>query len=73
MLQQTNQTESRKLEWTCQAESPMDETCDALASYQCGVCGKWFCAIHAENEEWHLCVLEATTNIIETRRKRSQL
>jgi len=58
MLQETNETESRKLEWTCQAESPMDETCDALASYQCGVCGKWFCAIHAENEVWHLCVLE---------------
>jgi hypothetical protein len=36
----------------------MDETCDALASYQCGVCGKWFCAIHAENEVWHHCVLE---------------
>ena len=58
MLQERNQTESQKFESTCQAESPMDETCDALASYQCGVCGKWYCAIHAENEMWHLCVLE---------------
>ena len=37
---------------------PMDETCNVLASYQCGVCGKWLCAIHAENEMWHLCILE---------------
>ena len=58
MLQEMNQTDSRELEAICQAGSPMDETCDALASYQCGVCGKWFCAIHAANELWHLCVPE---------------
>ena len=58
MLQEMNQTESPKFESTCQAEFPMDETCDELASYRCGVCGKWYCAIHAENEMWHLCVLE---------------
>ena len=34
MLQETNQTESRNLEWTCQAEFPMDGPCDALASYR---------------------------------------
>ena len=57
MLQETNQTESRKLEWTCQAESPrwMRLARRIGYSYQCGVCGKWFCAIHAENEVWHLC------------------
>jgi hypothetical protein len=58
MLQGTKQAESRNLEWTCQAVSPLDAPCDALASYQCGVCGKWYCAIHAENEAWHACVLE---------------
>jgi hypothetical protein len=36
MLQETNQTGSRKLEWTCQAESPMDKTCDALAVLEPG-------------------------------------
>jgi hypothetical protein len=58
MLQQQNYAESRDLEWTCQAVSPTDDPCDALASYQCGVCGKWYCAIHAENEMYHSCVLE---------------
>ncbi len=58
MLQGTKQAESRNLEWTCQAVSPLDAPCDALASYQCGVCGKWYCAIHAQNELCHACVLE---------------
>ena len=58
MLQETNLTESRNLEWTCQVVFPMDAPCDALASYQCGVCGKWFCSIHATDEVWHDCVLE---------------
>ena len=58
MLQQTNQTESRVLERTCQAVSPMDEPCDASASYHCGICGLWFCPVHAEDETWHRCMIE---------------
>jgi hypothetical protein len=58
MLEQENQTESRGLEWHCQAVSPMDEPCDSSAGYHCGICGQWFCAIHAEDEAWHRCVLE---------------
>jgi hypothetical protein len=23
-----------------------------------GICGQWFCAIHAEDEAWRYCVLE---------------
>jgi hypothetical protein len=58
MLQQQNQAEPRTdLEWTCQAVSPMDEPCDATATIHCGICGRWFCAIHAEDESWHQCSL----------------
>ncbi len=58
MLQQGNQTESQGLQWTCQAVSPMDEPCDASANYHCEICGQWFCANHAEDVDWHHCVLE---------------
>jgi hypothetical protein len=53
MLQQVHQTESRDLDWACQAVSPMDEPCDATANY---ICGQWFCAVHADDEVWHRCV-----------------
>ena len=59
MLQEMNQTESRELESRCEAVSPKDAPCDELASYKCGVCGKWYCAIHAASEAWHDCVLES--------------
>jgi hypothetical protein len=36
----------------------LDEPCDSSAGYHCGICGQWFCAIHAEDEAWHHCVLE---------------
>jgi hypothetical protein len=58
MLQEVNQTESRDLEWTCQGVSPMDEPCTASANYHCGICGQWFCAVHAGDEAWHHCALE---------------
>ena len=58
MLQQQNHTEPRAdLEWTCQAVSPVDEPCDATATVHCEICGRWFCANHAEDESWHSCVL----------------
>jgi hypothetical protein len=58
MLQHVNQTEARDLEWSCQATSLMDEPCDSAASFHCGICGRWFCTAHAEDETWHTCVLE---------------
>jgi hypothetical protein len=57
MLQPTSQTESRGLERTCQAVSPMDDPCNTLASFYCERCGQWFCDIHADDESWHACVL----------------
>jgi hypothetical protein len=58
MLEHVNQTEARNLEWSCQAVSLMDESCDAAATFHCGICGRWFCSVHAEDETWHTCVLE---------------
>ena len=55
---QANQAQSQDLKWTCQALSSTDESCDALASFQCGVCGQWFCNFHAENAAWHDCARE---------------
>ncbi len=50
MLEHVNQTEARNLEWSCQAVSLMDESCDAAATFHCGICGRRFCAVHAEDE-----------------------
>ena len=58
MLQQANQTEARDLGWSCQAISPMDEPCDSAATSHCDICGRRFCAVHAEDETWHTCVRE---------------
>ena len=58
-MREMNQTETRNLEQTCQAISPMDEPCDTSASYHCGICGMWLCAVqHAEDEASHHCILE---------------
>ena len=57
MLQQEKQTESRDLERTCQAVSPMDDPCNGLARFYCERCGQWFCEVHADDESWHACVL----------------
>jgi hypothetical protein len=58
MLQQENQAESRNLEWICEGVSPTDGPCEATAAYHCGICGKWLCVVHAEDEAWHPCALE---------------
>src|SRR5580704_13733550 len=58
MLQQSNQTDTWSLEWSCEAVSPMDEPCNSAATSHCGICGRWFCAVHVEDETWHICVLE---------------
>jgi len=61
MLQQVNQTEARDLEWSCQAVSSMDEPCGSSATFHCGICGRWFCAVHAQDEAWHTCALALTS------------
>jgi hypothetical protein len=58
MLPQVNQTEARDLEWSCESVSPTDEPCESVATIHCGICGRWFCTVHAEDETWHACALE---------------
>jgi hypothetical protein len=41
----------------CQAVSPNDEPCDYPATVHCAKWGRWFCDAHAEDEEWHPCML----------------
>jgi len=45
------------VERLCQAISPSDEPCDFPATVRCSKCGRWFCDAHAEDEEWHPCML----------------
>jgi len=42
----------------CQAVSRDDEPCDLPGTVHCGKCNRWFCDQHAEDEEWHTCVVE---------------
>ena len=49
--------ESANVERLCQAISPNDEPCDYPATVHCAKCGRWFCDAHAEDEEWHPCML----------------
>ena len=41
----------------CQGESPNNELCTNPATVHCATCDRWFCDIHAEDEEWHPCML----------------
>ena len=58
MLQQSNHTGARILGWSGETVSRMAESCDSVATAHCGICGRWFCAVHAEDETWHICVVE---------------
>ena len=49
---------SEDLERLCQAVSPQDEPCNFPASVRCPQCDKWFCDAHAEDDEWHPCMLD---------------
>jgi len=40
-----------------QAVSPSSTVCGFPATVRCTTCGKWFCDAHAEDEQWHPCVL----------------
>ena len=51
------EAESQNSERLCQAVSPNDERCDYPATVHCAKCGRWFCDAHAEDEEWHPCML----------------
>jgi len=52
-----NELASADLKHFCKAVSPNDEPCYHPATVPCTRCGRWFCDIHADDEEWHSCAL----------------
>ncbi len=44
-------------EQLCQGVSPGDAVCTDPATVRCTTCRQWFCASHAEDEQWHPCML----------------
>jgi hypothetical protein len=51
------ESESADLERLCQGISPGDTACTYPATVRCPTCEKWFCDAHAEDEQWHPCML----------------
>ncbi len=51
------ENESADLERLCQGISPGYAACTYPATVRCTTCGRWFCDAHAEEEQWHPCVL----------------
>lgn len=49
--------ESEDLERLCQGVSPGDAACNYPATVHCPTCDGWFCDAHAEDEQWHSCML----------------
>lgn len=41
----------------CQGVSPADEPCTLAGTVHCVKCGRWFCDAHAEDDQWHPCML----------------
>lgn len=41
----------------CQGVSPTAEPCNLPATVHCVQCDLWFCDIHAEDDQWHACIL----------------
>jgi hypothetical protein len=51
------EAESADLERLCQGISPGAAACTFPATVHCTLCKRWFCDAHAEDEEWHPCML----------------
>ena len=49
------EAESKNPERLC--ASRYGERCTCQATVHCPICGRWFCDAHAEDENWHRCVL----------------
>lgn len=41
----------------CQGVSPNDQACNQPATVHCIKCDLWFCDLHAEDEQWHACMV----------------
>ena len=56
--QPAREKHSEETALACQAVSLLDEPCNLPAITHCKKCDQWFCSAHAEDDEWHACVLE---------------
>jgi hypothetical protein len=56
MLGQAEQQEGAERE--CPGSAPGELPCNLPAMVHCVRCGRWFCDIHAEDEERHPCIRE---------------
>jgi len=43
---------------SCEGVSRLDEPCNQSAEIFCDQCDRWFCAAHAEDDQWHPCMFE---------------
>ena len=41
----------------CQGVWHSDQRCNLPATVHCGRCDLWFCDVHAEDDQWHACML----------------
>jgi hypothetical protein len=51
------ETESKDPEQLCQSVSPLQDACGYPATVHCATCRKWFCDAHAEDDQYHPCML----------------
>ena len=51
------EAESPDLERLCQGVSAGTAACMYPATVHCTTCLKWFCEAHAEDEQWHSCMV----------------
>jgi len=51
------EVKSADLKRLCEGVSPDDDPCGSPATLNCLTCERWFCGAHAEDDEWHPCVL----------------
>ena len=52
-----NEAESKDPGQLCQGVSPLQDPCGHAATVLCSTCGEWFCDAHAEDDQWHPCML----------------
>jgi hypothetical protein len=43
---------------SCDAVSRLDEPCNVSAAVFCDKCERWFCSAHAQDDQWHTCILD---------------
>jgi len=56
--QQAREFPGQGIQPQCAGVSRLDEPCSSSATVFCDRCERWFCAEHAQDDEWHACAHE---------------